>query len=385
MTQAIPHRRRASVLLAMVAGATVPGLAEAHVKWFCGPIDPLIPPAPMREVFSALFWTCLLGFAALVGIGALVDAGLARWSSRGLARPTRSAIAPGLVDLVVRVGLAIYAICLWRDIAVVLWADDATGAILTPDLLERNRLVGLVQLAVAGLVLVPRLSLVAGAGLAFLYALGVAKFGPFYMIDYLFFVGVAIYVALGDPALRRFRELAAWRIPIMTGSLALSLMWTAVEKFLFPEWTVAVLLRHPSIAAGFALPSVTTVAGFVEFSLSFYLLVGRPVLVRAAAVLLVAVFVVAMPEFGVVDVVGHIPVIVILAATLIEGETPLQRRFRGPRSGSGAVASAGAVLARYVATLVVLTGLYYGLHAASAWSAGRPVTAAQAATPRPLP
>ncbi|WP_242150207.1 hypothetical protein [Sphingomonas sp. BAUL-RG-20F-R05-02] len=288
------------------------------------------------------------------------------------------------MDIVVRIGLAVYAVCLWRNLAVVLWADDATGSVLTPEMVNRAHWIGLLQLVIAGMVLVPRLSLAASAGLFTLFAIGVARFGPFYMIDYLFFVGLAIYVALGQPVLRRRIHIASWRVSILTGSLSLSLMWTAVEKFLFPQWTIAVLLHHPGITAGFPFPSVATIAGFVEFSLSFYLLVGRAVLVRIAAVLLAGVFIMAMPEFGMVDVVGHIPVLIILVATLLQGETRLQQVFRGPVSSPWA--SARAVLIRYVAILTVLMSLYYGLHALSVWAEGKPVALSQPSPPsaRPL-
>ncbi|MBD8548808.1 hypothetical protein IFT82_19015 [Sphingomonas sp. CFBP 8760] len=275
------------------------------------------------------------------------------------------------MDLVVRLGLAVYAVCLWRNLAVVLWADDATGSVLTPEMVNRAHWIGLLQLAIAGMVLVPRLSLPAAAGLLTLFAIGVARFGPFYMIDYMFFVGLAIYVALGQPALRHQYRLASWRVSILTGGLSLSLMWTAVEKFLFPQWTIAVLLHHPGITAGFPFPFVATIAGFVEFSLSFYLLVGRAVLVRVAAVLLAGVFVMAMPEFGMVDVVGHIPVLIILVATLLQGETRLQQTLRGRAAGPWA--SSGAVLIRYLAVLAILMLLYYGLHALSVWAEGKAV------------
>ena len=72
-----------------------------------------------------------------------------------------------------------------------------------------------------------------------------------------------------------------------------------------------------------------------------------------------------------VDVVGHIPVLVILAATLLQGETPLQRAFRGP--GASVLASATSVMVRYIVVLAVLMALYYGLHAVSVWAEGKPV------------
>ncbi len=374
------HRLQRRHGLAVLALFFLPNAAHAHVKWFCGPIDASLPPAPLSQVLSQLFFTCLVGFAGLVAVGGGLDALLAR-----IVPATREGARRGIVvDIVVRIGLAVYAVCLWRNLAVVLWADDATGSVLTPEMVNRAHWIGLLQLVIAGMVLVPRLSLAASAGLFTLFAIGVARFGPFYMIDYLFFVGLAIYVALGQPVLRRRIHIASWRVSILTGSLSLSLMWTAVEKFLFPQWTIAVLLHHPGITAGFPFPSVATIAGFVEFSLSFYLLVGRAVLVRIAAVLLAGVFIMAMPEFGMVDVVGHIPVLIILVATLLQGETRLQQVFRGPVSSPWA--SARAVLIRYVAILTVLMSLYYGLHALSVWAEGKPVALSQPSPPsaRPL-
>lgn len=365
------HRPRLRHGFAFVGCFLLPGVAQAHVKWFCGPIDASVPPVPLGQVLSQLFFTCLIGFAALVAFGGGVD----EFLTRILPLPREGGRRGVVVDVIVRVGLAIYAVCLWRDLAVVLWADDATGSVLTPEMVNRAHWIGMLQLAIAGMVLVPRLSVPAAAGLLTLFAIGVARFGPFYMIDYLFFVGLAIYVALGQPALRHHIRLASWRVSILTGSLSLSLMWTAVEKFLFPQWTIAVLLHHPGITGGFPFPSVATIAGFVEFSLSFYLLVGRAVLVRVAAVLLSGVFVMAMPEFGMVDVVGHIPVLIILVATLLQGETRLQQSVRGQVSGLWA--SGGAVLVRYVAALTVLMSLYYGLHAVSVWAEGKPVQLSQ--------
>ncbi|WP_242154478.1 hypothetical protein [Sphingomonas sp. BAUL-RG-20F-R05-02] len=356
------HHLQRRHYLAVLALFFFPNVAYAHVKWFCGPIDASLPPVPVSQVLSQLFFTCLVGFAGLVALGGGLDALLARIVPATCEGDRRGIV----VDVVVRVGLAVYAVCLWCDLAVVLWADDATGSVLTPEMVNRAHWIGLLQLMIAGMVLVPRLSLAASAGLLMLFAIGVARFGPFYMIDYLFFVGLSIYVALGQPTLRRQLRLASWRVSILTGSLSLSLMWTAVEKFLFPQWTIAVLLHHPGITAGFPFPSVATIAGFVEFSLSFYLLIGRAVLVRVVAVLLAGVFVMAMPEFGMVDVVGHIPVLVILVATLLQGETRLQQLFRSKESGPWA--SARAVLIRYVMILTVLMCLYYGLHAVSVWA-----------------
>ncbi|RYE98808.1 MAG: hypothetical protein EOO77_36575, partial [Oxalobacteraceae bacterium] len=168
--------------LAFIGCTILPSVAHAHVKWFCGPIDGSLPPAPLWQVLSPLYFTCLIGFAALVALGGGCDAFIARFVPGSATNSPRNDI---LVDVIVRIAVAVYAVCLWRNLAVVLWADDATGSVLTPEMVNKDHLVGLLQLSIAGMVLVPRLSLLAASGLLGLYAIGVARFGLFYMIDYL--------------------------------------------------------------------------------------------------------------------------------------------------------------------------------------------------------
>jgi len=349
--------RSASAIIAALL--CFPNVAEAHVKWFCGPIDGSAPPQPFVQVVTPFFFELLAAFLGLVMIGAMIDALIARFARTPLVPIDRAAM---LSDPLVRLGVALYGLCLWGNLAVVMWADPSSGSVLTPDLYGADRMVGYVQLAMAATVLIPRLSIIAAAALVSLYAMGVAKFGLFYMIDYLFFLGLAAYIALSDPRLGRF-SVHHFRVSILIGSLSLSLMWTAVEKFLFPQWTIAVLLLHPGVTAGQSFPTVATIAGFVEFSLAFYLLAGREILGRIGAVLLGIVFVAAMPEFGMLDVVGHIPVLLILLVALITGETPLQTLSRG--SQPSILVSGWRVGLAYITVLSTLMGLYYGLHALS--------------------
>nr|WP_253072809.1 hypothetical protein [Sphingomonas sp. H160509] len=76
-----------------------------------------------------------------------------------------------------------------------------------------------------------------------------------------------------------------------------------------------------------------------------------------------------MPEFGMLDIVGHIPVILILVIALVAGETPLQIMCRG--SDSGMLISGWKVGRAYVGTLAVLMLFYYGLHALSVWTVAK--------------
>ncbi|MEG8027630.1 hypothetical protein [Sphingomonas aerolata] len=352
--------RPAGLLLVGVLG--IPGVAEAHVKWFCGPIDGSAPPLPVGQVVTLLFLELFAIFVGLVMLGAMLDTVATRVAGKLAVDPERAGVAS---DVIVRAGVAVYALCLWGNLAVVMWADPSSGSLLTPDLYGAGPALGYVQLATAVVVLIPRLSIFAAAALVGLYLMGVAKFGLFYMIDYLFFLGIAAHLALGSPIGSRL-AISRYRVPILIGSLSLSLMWTAVEKFLFPQWTISILVSHPGITAGQAFSTVATIAGFVEFFLAFYLLAGREILGRVGAILLGIVFVAAMPEFGMLDIVGHIPVILILVIALVTGETPLQIMCRG--SDSGMLISGWKVGRAYVATLAVLMLLYYGLHALSVWT-----------------
>jgi len=350
-----------SSALLVAMSAVVSGPAAAHVKWFCGPTDVTVPPLGLRDVVSPPFLSRAVGFVLLVMAASLVDAMIARrWPSRMLGRG-RFEVAE---ELLIRLGVGGYAICLWNNTAMVPWGAGATGAILTPELFEHDRLVGLLQLAVAAMLLFRRTCPLAGLGLAVLYAVGVARYGAFHMTDYVYFLGLAGYLVLSAPHFDRRPGLRSWRVSLLAGCLSFSLMWTAIEKFLYPAWTEIILATHPNLTLGFPLPFVTVTAGFVEFSLAFYLLVGRSLL-WLNALALILVFVSAMPEFGNLDLVGHLPIVAILLVVVIHGSTRLQEVTRP--QGMGPLRSAVSVAGLFAVSLVTLMAMYYGLQQTVTW------------------
>jgi len=148
-------------------------------------------------------------------------------------------------------------------------------------------------------------------------------------------------------------------VPLLSGGLAFGLMWTAVEKFVFPQWTLDVVAQHPDLAFGFPRDFTVVVAGFVEFTLAFYVMTGRG-LVRFGAAAFAAIFIAAIPEFGHLDAVGHMPIIAILAVVCMRGASPLQRLLRV--ANRGRTANAAAVSLLYLMSLTGFFGMYYGLH-----------------------
>ena len=349
------------LLLVVIALLAAPGRADAHVKWFCGVIDLRAPPKSLAAVLSPMFLTRGLAFLLLVTAGSAVDFCLSRrWPNlqRGSVR------LDFVEDAVVRLGLAGYMVGLCADLAVVPWSPAGYGAILTPELFVDNRIISAVQVLIAFSLVLRRTCPLAGFGIIGLYVFGIARYGVFHMTDYVFFLGLAVYLILDWPRLDRRFSLRSWRVPILVGSLAFSLMWTAIEKFLYPGWTDIVLALYPSVAMGFPPSFVTLTAGFVEFTLAFYLLVGHSLL-RPGAFLFMLIFIVAIPEFGILDAVGHLPIIAIFLVVIIHGVSRLQPLVR-PR-GIRVVRSAASVAGLYLGILVTETAMYYGLQRTTWW------------------
>lgn len=300
-----------------------------------------------------MYGAILAAFVLLVFFGFLIDGSFARrWP--WLASSGRATAE--IEEKLVRVATGAFFLLLWDKGAVVLW--ERGDAILTPELMAGAGWMGAVQLAVAGAVVWRRTCVLAAAGICLLYGYGVIQFGVFHMTDYLFFPGIAAYLALtsvGTPNAKRLR------VPLLSAGLAFGLMWTAIEKFVYPDWTLFVVAEHPDLAFGFPWPFVVVMAGFVEFTLAFFVMTGRG-LVRFGAAGYAAIFLAAVPEFGHLDAVGHIPIVGILAVVCLHGASPLQRLFR--IQNHEPMINALAVSGLYLASLTAFFAMYYGLQRA---------------------
>jgi len=175
------------------------------------------------------------------------------------------------------------------------------------------------------------------AGIIALYAYGVEKYGIFHLLDYPIFVALAFYLAMTSLHLRlgslRPIDVARW-------GAAITLIWASVEKWAYPQWTYPVLQSHHGLTFGFNPHFYMMAAGFVEFSLAFALL-WTP-LVRT-------MFTSAVLEFGKIDAIGHLMIVVILVTVGADNGRAPRRAMLAPVLYCGALAST--------------ISLYYGLHA----------------------
>jgi hypothetical protein len=307
--------------------------AFAHVKWFA-PYDVAEQPRPLTDVFSREFGLLVLaGVVILVAVTWFERTTIAELLTRSVLRfssPMRARIE----DLF-RASTAVFFICLFA----------LGGIIMTPELKTDLGAVSWLQAAIAvGLFWRATMPLSA-AGIAALYAYGVADYGIFHMLDYPIFLGLAAYLALTSVRVRVFDfrplDVARW-------GAAITLMWASVEKWAYPQWTYPLLATHPDLCMGLNSSFYMVAAGFVEFSLAFALL-WSPLVRTVAAIILGGMFVAAVFDFGKIDAVGHLMIVIILISIAIDDLPTVRRVALAPVFYCGALA----------ATLT----LYYGLHA----------------------
>jgi len=316
-----------------------PSIAAAHVKWFvnCNVSD---DPLPLYAVFTTTFFMFLMTFlivfllaciAERTAIGAILSEALDRCTA-----PLRSR-ANELLRAVTAIFFA------------VLWARG--GVILTPELTASSTSLATIQLLIP-IYLFTRATLpAAGAGIIALYGYGVADYGLFHMLDYPVFLGIGIYFIL---SVSQNPKLVALRFHLLRWTVAISLLWPAMEKFLYPSWVAAIAIVHPELTLGFPVATTVTAAGIVEFGLSFALF-WTPLVRRLAALALIVLLTSATLDFGKPDAIGHS---VIVAILLVIFADPRGKPLRCHPTFAPLVSSAALL-----ATILFYSGghaLYYG-------------------------
>ncbi len=285
-------------------GATLlPGTAEAHVKWFAA-YDVMEAPRGMSDVLTAVFVALGLATMAALWLGARIEASkLGKFVNFGMDVVFES--IRNRTEAIVRGGTAVFFVAVFV----------AGGTILTPELRTNSDAIPWLQAAIAlGMVSRPTMAL-SGLGIVFLFGLGVSEYGLFHMMDYPIFLGAAAYLIMTG---LRIDNLAGLRpLDIARWGTAITLMWASVEKWAFPGWSVPVLNAHNSITMGLDISFVMVAAGMVEFGLSFALIWTKLVR-RSAGLILLSMFLAAVAEFGKVDAIGHLMILVLLLVTIAD-------------------------------------------------------------------
>jgi hypothetical protein len=333
----------------LVSAIPMATTASAHVKWFV-PCDASNDPLPLKEVFTPTFWLLTALFVMLFSAACAIE----KTAAGGfLSRMLDQLTAPlhEQTDVLLR-GVAAVSFAL-------LWADGSV--ILTPELKGGNIWLSAIQVLIP-IFLFGRATLPAAAvGILALYGYGAAAYGLFHMLDYTVFPGLAAYFALSVSPNAGLRSL---RFDCVRWTVALSLLWPAMEKFLYPAWVAPIAVAHPELTLGVDVATVITAAGVVEFGLAFALL-WTPLVRRLAAAALALLLFGATFDFGKVDGIGHLMIIAILLLVFADPGTKKARR----RAALAPLVSVAALLAAIF--------LYTGVHAlyyAAAQTALAPLT-----------
>ena len=334
-----------SIGYSVIAVILTPMSASAHVKWFvnCNAADDPIPP---MEVFTKTFFLFFSVFLVVLYIGCVFE---------------RTALGANISQVLDRITATLHRRSddLLRSVAAVsfalLWADGRL--ILTPELKASSMWLSAIHLLVPIYMFWRATLPAAGVGIIVLYGQGIASYGLFHMLDYPVFIGLGVFFML---SVSENERLQAFRFDFLRWTLAASLFWPAMEKFVYPGWVAPIAITHPEITLGFDVTTVVTAAGVVEAGLSFALF-WTPLVRRAAALVFILLLTAATFDFGKVDGIGHMMIITIFLVVLANpaGTPERCRPILAPLVGCIAVP----------AVIFLYTGghaLYYGSKNASA-------------------
>ena len=159
-------------------------------------------------------------------------------------------------------------------------------------------------------------------GIVLLFAIAIRQYGVFHLADYPVFLGVAVYLALTGLQRNFF---GVRPIDVVRWTAGITLMWASIEKWAYPEWSFPLLIEHPTMTLGFDPEFFMRAAGAVEFALAFALM-WTPLVRRVAAIMLAAMFVSAVFEFGKIDLIGHTLIVVVLFGDYRGQRRPVEAR-----------------------------------------------------------
>ena len=174
------------------------------------------------------------------------------------------------------------------------------------------------------------------------------------------FLGMAVYFLLfnihGERAVTT-------RYVFLFASVGLSLLWGAVAKWAYPQWSYPLLIEDPSLLMGMDPLFYMVLAGFVEFILTFILFSSTSVFARFIAFGFNMIFIAAIYKFGLIDAVGHLLIITVLLVLTLRG--PTRARYFLVLSNKNLWAEAYFMTGLYILALNVMFLAFYGIYFAT--------------------
>lgn len=329
--------------------ALLPFSAWAHIKWFA-PYDLSKPPLPIGNVLNTTFIYLYLLSIFCIYLFFFIDRYF-YWKRFLTNQLSRYTVNDNQSFWILRISVSVFFFSLF------LFGVFGHGFLLTPELSTSNSLVHWLQLLLAGFALYRPTAPLVGVGILLLYGIGLWHYGTFHMLDYLVFLGVAVYFLLSG---LKDRKWITTRYVTLFATTGLSLLWGAIEKWAYPHWTYPLLEKDPALLMGMEQSFYMILAGFVEFNITFILLSSASIFSRVIALVFQCIFILAIYIFGLIDAVGHLLIIAILFILVVRGPTTAREFLVLPDKSLWT--EAYFMTGLYVLAINVMFMSYYGLY-----------------------
>lgn len=281
--------------------------AQAHVKWF-SEFSFVEKPLTLTQAVTPTFIGLSLLSLLVIGVMVFIDR---RLDSLPLYGQVNDWLSRGQPHSLTIMRFAIAGALL------VNWASDS---VLAPELMTDSLWIDWLEFWLAILLLIPRTTPLAGAGILFLYLINVLEYGPFHMLDYLHFIGIGVYFLTANHNNERIRGLG---LPALYATIGFALIWLGYEKLVYPSWGLYILEQQPVLTLGLPAQFFLQAAAFVEISLGYLLIIG--LLERPLAAVITLVFFTTTLVFGKLEVIGHTPIHAALIIFLLNGPGHIYR------------------------------------------------------------
>jgi hypothetical protein len=228
---------------------------------------------------------------------------------------------------------------------------------ITPELKTASPIVPWVHLLIAICVISRRTAPITGIGIFVLWIIAAVHFSLFHMLDYVIFLGIAYFLTVSSAKGKSWLKSSFVVLFACTG---LTLIWAAVEKFAYAEWTNPIFEKSPHVLMGMSAATFMKLSGFMEFFITFVLLGSVSVVGRLVSLGFMSIFVTAVFEFGAVDAIGHLMIVAILFVLIVRGPTDARDMLVLP--DKSLFTEAYFMTGLYYLAFVTVFILYYGIH-----------------------
>ncbi len=290
--------------------------ASAHIKWFA-PYDIIAEPKSIWLILSPSFTIIAVLSVAIIFVSAWIDKAAVSAGSKidGYRLLVVNSLAPHYQFDILRYTLIIFFTAVWT----------LGDVVLTPELKHNSVWISSTHLLIIASLLFRRTAWLAGVCVFGLWIYSAVYYGFFHLTDYIIFLGIAAFIVISSLSLRSTVD--SKRYAILYGAISFTLLWASIEKFVYPHWSYPIIDAYPHLAMGLSKESFMDLAGFGEFVLAFMLICMSGLSFTLATLFLAAIFIAAIYDFGKIDAVGHLAIIVSLGVMAIHGPSGINRWF----------------------------------------------------------